>query len=103
MTTAITIQYFDGCPNWQIAESDLKRAIERTGVDAELRYEKMETHDRAEELGFRGSPTILIGDKDPFADRDAPVGLSCRVYRTDRGTAGSPGIEALVQELDRAR
>ena len=45
---------------------------------------------RAEELGFRGSPTILINGDDPFLDTDAPVGLSCRIYAANEGYRGNP-------------
>ena len=43
-----------------------------------------------EELGFRGSPTILINGDDPFLDTDAPVGLSCRIYAANEGYRGNP-------------
>jgi hypothetical protein len=42
---------------------------------------------------------MLINGVDPFADPDAPVGLSCRVYRTDDGPAGSPTVEQLLAVL----
>jgi hypothetical protein len=42
-------------------------------------------------LRFRGSPAVLITGREPFLDGDAPVGLSCRVYRT--------GVEQLVEAL----
>ncbi len=44
---------------------------------------------------LRSSPTVLIDGVDPFADPDAPVGLSCRVYRTAGGVEGSPTLEQL--------
>ncbi|MEE8330577.1 MAG: thioredoxin family protein, partial [Acidimicrobiia bacterium] len=51
---------------------------------------------------FRGSPTIVIAGLDPFSDPDAPVGLSCRVYRTDDGYAGSPSLDQLRGALSSA-
>ena len=45
--------------------------------------------------GFRGSPTVLINGGDPFLDTDAPVGLSCRIYPTDKDFQGTPPEEAL--------
>jgi hypothetical protein len=50
-------------------------------------------------MQFRGSPTVLVDGRDPVLDRDAPVGLSCRVYRTVDGLAGSPTLEQLVAAL----
>ena len=36
---------------------------------------------------------------DPFADAEAPVGLSCRMYQTPDGAAGSPTLDQLRQLL----
>jgi hypothetical protein len=99
MKVPITLQYFDGCPNWMHAETDLKTAIEILGLDVEINYQRVESHTEAERLTFRGSPTILISGEDPFADSDAPVGLSCRVYRTGGKASGSPGVEALLEAI----
>ncbi len=99
MAIDITLQYFDGCPNWKIVDREISEAIDNLGISAEVRYQKVESYDEAERLGFRGSPTILISGRDPFADDNAPVGLSCRVYRTDVAPTGSPGIKALERAL----
>jgi hypothetical protein len=99
MKIPITVQYFDGCPNWRQAEKELNAAIDLVGLDADIRYQKVESQSEAERLTFRGSPTILVFGHDPFADPDAPVGLSCRVYRTGEKPSGSPGVEALQEIL----
>ncbi len=99
MTVDITLQYFDGCPNWEVADRDLKEAIRLLDLDTEISYQGIESQDEAEKLQFRGSPTILVSGHDPFADSDAPVGLSCRVYRTGQRSSGSPGVEALQRIL----
>lgn len=54
------------------------------------------TPEEAEAAGFRGSPTVLVNGQDPFADSDAPAGLSCRVFRTEAGLAGAPTVEQLL-------
>ena len=90
----ITLQYFDGCPSWQEVDAHIK-TLESQGVDLTITHQLIETPEAAAEAGFRGSPTILIDGVDPFADPDAPVGLSCRVYRTDDGYVGSPSLEQL--------
>ena len=99
MSITITLQYFGGCPNWQIAEREIWEAVRKAGLEAEVSYQKVESHDEAERLEFRGSPTILVSGADPFADEDAPVGLSCRVYWIDGKPSGSPGVAALEQVL----
>jgi hypothetical protein len=97
----VTIRYFEGCPNWRTARERLRAAIDRTKADAKVALERVETEAEAECLRFRGSPTILIDGADPFADEAAPFGLSCRVYRTQRGLEGAPSEEQLVAALTR--
>ncbi len=43
--------------------------------------------------------TVLVDGVDPFADASAPVGLSCRVFRTPDGLRGAPTVEQLVRVL----
>lgn len=57
------------------------------------------TEEEAERVSFRGSPTILIDGVDPFAAGDEPIGLSCRIYRTPDGYAGSPTLEQIAAVL----
>lgn len=98
----VKLQYFDGCPNWKITDRYLKSLIAE-GMEATLVYEEIDSHESAVEKGFHGSPTVLIDGADPFADPDAPGGLTCRVYRTENGLAGSPTIEQLREALSRTQ
>ncbi len=93
----VVLLYFDGCPNWEWTWRQLEAlsgefgfALERCEVD---------TPEAAERLAFRGSPTVLIDGRDPFATGDEPVGLACRVYGTDAGLAGAPNEQQLRDEL----
>jgi hypothetical protein len=96
----VTLLYFDGCPNWTVADERLRAALDQTGnPDVDVTYRKVSTPREAESVEFRGSPTILIDGRDPFLDREAPVGLSCRVYRTEAGLTGVPTVEQLVAVL----
>ena len=105
----ITIQHFDGCPHWRKAVERVHEAVDRAGVEAEVRLQlKLKPHfwqrlidtpEAAAEHDFRGSPTVLVNGVDPFADSGALVGLSCRVYMTPEGMAGSPTIEQLVDVM----
>jgi hypothetical protein len=97
----ITLQYFDGCPNWKTTADHLNRLVQE-GLNATISFELIETHEAAVARGFRGSPTVLIDDVDPFADEHAPVGLTCRVYPTERGFAGSPSLPQLRQAITTA-
>lgn len=92
----VTIQYFDSCANWRITE---KRLQEVLGEDAPIEYVLVGSHEEAQRLGFRGSPTVLIDGEDPFAEPGAPVGFACRMYRTESGTDGSPSVAQLRDAL----
>jgi hypothetical protein len=85
----ITLLYFDDCPSWRIADEHLK-AMASNNPDIEIRRVIVDTPELAELHRFRGSPSIHVDGEDLFADPDAPVGLSCRIYQTPNGAAGSP-------------
>jgi hypothetical protein len=90
----IALLYLDGCPNWKVAEQRLSEiAAERP--DITVTRHLVDTIEEAERVGFHGSPSILVNGVDAFADRDAGIGLACRVYATPGGPAGAPTLEQL--------
>ncbi len=94
----VVLLYFEGCPNWKLADERLSALAPGCGFELERR--KVETPEQAPEMGFRGSPTILVDGRDPFSEDDEPVeGLSCRVYHTHEGPAGVPTDEQLRDAL----
>lgn len=93
----VTLLYFDGCPSWRTADARLRSLAGELGFA--LHHRKVETPEAAEQLSFRGSPTILVDGSDPFARGDEPVGFACRIYRTPEGRAGSPTAEQLRDVL----
>lgn len=96
----ISLLYFDGCPNWHVADERLRAALVAVGrSDDAVEHVLVSTPAEAEAAQFHGSPTVLVDGWDPFADPDAPVGLACRLYRTEQGVAGSPTVEQLVAVL----
>ena len=100
----ITIQYFDGCPHWKLADRRLTDVLQ--GLDGDkftLEYQLIESPEMAERLRFRGSPTILIDGRDPFATGAEPIGMSCRVFRTEQGVQGAPTEEQLREVLEGTR
>jgi hypothetical protein len=99
---AVTLRQFDGCPNAGVARTRLAEALRRVGLDpAAITMEEVSTPEDAERLGFRGSPTILVDGRDPFADGDGHAGLACRIYQTETGPQGSPTVAQLEQALRR--
>lgn len=96
----VTLVYFDGCPNWQVADQRLHEALDQLGRhDSSVDYHQVVTPEQAESEQFRGSPTVLVDGVDPWADVNAEVGLSCRVFKTPDGLAGSPTVDQLMEVL----
>ena len=98
----LQLLYFDECPNWQVADARLREALERLGRTVEVEKVLVSTPEQAEEWGFHGSPSVLVNGADPFAEAGAPVGLSCRLYRTPDGVRGAPTVDQLVKVLVRS-
>lgn len=94
----VALLYFDDCPNWLVANGHLK-TLSAEDPDLSITHHIVDTPDEAERMRFRGSPSFLIDGVDPFADPEDPVGLSCRVYQTPDGPAGSPTLEQLRAAL----
>jgi hypothetical protein len=97
----VTLQYFDGCPNWQTGHERLQEAIWRVGRDLfVIEAHRIASHDHAVAERFPGSPTFHIQGRDLFADPAAPFGVACRLYSTPQGLAGAPTVEQLVHVLE---
>jgi len=96
----VELLYFDGCPNWRETERRLLTVLEQSGAETDLTYVQVDSPEDAERLGFRGSPTVLVDGRDPFASPEDPAGLSCRVFRTPDGLQGAPTVAQLREALE---
>jgi len=94
----LELHYFEDCPNWKVAAERLDVVAASRGLVVERRI--VASAEEAEAAQFRGSPTVLVDGRDPFASGDEPFGLACRVYETPNGPAGSPTIEQLEAVID---
>lgn len=94
----VELLYFEDCPNWKVAGEHLR--VLADGRDVQVEHRLVHTPEEADAAGFRGSPTILIEGRDPFAAGDEPFGLACRVYQTPGGAAGSPTLDQLAAALE---
>jgi len=95
----ITIQYFDGCPHWKLADERIRHVLrDLSSDDVTLEYQLIDSPETADRLGFHGSPTILIDGWDPFVTGIEQAGMSCRVFRTEDGIQGAP-TEAELRKL----
>ena len=88
----IEVLYFDGCPNHEPLAVRLHALLQALGIDSEVRCRRVESDRAAVALGFPGSPTLRVGERDvePGAELRTDYGLKCRLYRTPTGVAGQP-------------
>lgn len=94
----VELRYFEGCPNYRVAETRVREALRRAGLPGvAVRLERVDSQADVERLGFVGSPTILVNGVDPFLSGEAPTGMACRSYQTPEGRQGSPSIGQLVE------
>lgn len=92
-----------GCPNEGRAAVVLGQALADVGLaDVPVRTVVVVSQRQAEQLGFVGSPTILVNGVDPFGTEGQAPGLACRVYRGAAGLSGVPDPDALRRALRQA-
>jgi hypothetical protein len=104
---AIELLWWEGCPSTERARDELRTALRDVGLGAaEVRMREIRTDEDALEMAFAGSPTILIDGADVVGrgdGEDAPIGLSCRVYRRRDGRISpTPDPDDLRDALRRA-
>lgn len=94
----VTLLYFDDCPSWRETDAHL-RALADEIPEMVVAHQLVDTPRAAVEHQFRGSPSVHVDGRDLFAEGTEPTGLSCRIYQTPDGPAGSPTLEQLRSAL----
>jgi hypothetical protein len=88
------------CPNAEPAAAVVRQALDEVGLtDVPVTTHTVDTQAEAEQLGFLGSPTILINGRDPFPDSGRQPALGCRLYHHQTGPNGIPPIQPIRQAL----
>lgn len=96
----LELLYFDGCPHVALVDERLRDALRSVGRnDVVIDRHRIETLEQAARLEFFGSPTVRIDGYDPFTHGGEQVSLSCRLFSTPAGLAGSPTAEQLTDAL----
>jgi hypothetical protein len=95
----LQLLFFEGCPHWRVTDARLRAALDEVGSTAEVEPVLVTTPEETEAWRSHGSPSFLVDGEDPFVEPGAPVGLSCRLYRTPAGVDGSPTVDQLVGVL----
>lgn len=78
----IEVQHFEGCPNSVEMIARVRTAIEEFNERIEYKELLVETPEQAQQIKFRGSPTVLINGIDiERMPEPTEANLACRYYR----------------------
>src|SRR5260370_22976879 len=70
----ITIQFFDGCPHWELAERRLRQALADIGrEDVQITQQRIDSPEDAQRLDFHRSPPVPAKGRYPIAWSRAPA------------------------------
>jgi glutaredoxin len=91
----LEFQFFEGCPNHIKMQNNIFEAIKGLEDRIELKKVIVEDEVTAKQVGFRGSPTLLINDED-IEGVSAPEepALACRFYAN--GIPSSDEIKKII-------
>jgi len=77
----VEILYVADCPNHPGAVALVRNVLETQGLAADIREVLITDETMAQELRFRGSPTIRVNGRDVVAEDNAgEFSLCCRLY-----------------------
>ena len=99
MPMKIDLLYFDDCPSWKSGLENLKSAMAREGLQANINLVQVTNDDQATRLRFLGSPSFVVNGVDLWEETRDAYHLSCRVYMTPEGVKGAPTIGMLQEKL----
>lgn len=82
------------------AAERVREALDQLGMsELPVTTRLLTTSADAEATAFAGSPTITLDGVDVFPSEGRTVDLACRVYLTERGLAGAPATEQIVDAI----
>ena len=99
----IEVLYVADCPSHPAAVRLVKDVLQAEGVVADIREVLVADQHSARQLGFRGSPTILVNGQDvagPSSPQD--FALSCRLY-PGSNQIGLPPVDLVRRAVLQAR
>ena len=95
----VVIQYVEGCPHFEQTYQMVSSILETNQLQGVLRTTLVSSVAQADELGFVGSPTVLIDGADPFSVASARIGLACHLYGSGADRSGVPPVDQLEAAL----
>jgi hypothetical protein len=95
----IEILYFASCPTAKDAVANLKAVLKERNLQADIKLIAVETEEKAEKVGFQGSPSIRVNGKD-LEGRDEGFSFSCRMYQEEGKPRPVPSKAYISKKLD---
>ena len=96
---SIEVLYIEDCPQWQAALRLARSAARKAGAgEVDVFATEVRSKAQALRLGFAGSPTILVGGRDPFPGTPTTE-PACRIFQTPHGLAALPDGDQLAQAI----
>ena len=78
----INLLYFDGCPSWQNALTNLQTALKEEKLDYSINLIEVKLTRKQLTIKFLGSPSFQIDGKDFWPEDRSTYSMNCRVYKT---------------------
>ena len=94
----IELLYVPGCPNYEPALEQIRKALSLEEVKGEIQRIPVDTVSEGEALLFPGSPTIRINGKDVEPSYSLSPGLACRIYANRSGIPAEETLRAAISE-----
>lgn len=94
----IEFLYFEDCPSYKETLVNLQEALAELKMEAEIIMIDVDSPEKAEEVGFLGSPTIVIDGVD-LEGRTGGFAFNCRIYELDGKLKGVPSKEFIAERL----
>lgn len=99
----IEVLVVSGCPGTELAIARVREAADALGIETNLRFVIVENEEQARTHGFVGSPTVRVEGVDVeegIANR--PLGLACRLYRSNDVVERAPPLAWIHAALARS-
>ena len=97
----VELLYWEGCPSYPEARALVEEVLSANGIHAPVQMREVRSHAEAQQLGFPGSPTILVDGRDIDArGASARPALNCRIYLLPDGRVSPvPSREQIEEAL----
>ena len=100
----VELLWWDGCPSYPDALTELERILREEGVDADVQLVEVASDEQARRERFPGSPTVRIDGEDVVAPPDGePFSLTCRVYHLRDGRISPTPDPEVLREAVRSK